>query len=496
MHDIELTLKDAIYMKIDCDMDISRELVEYFSFRPSNYKFNPKFIAKIWDGYIRLYSSKTGLLYIGLLDRLKEFANERGYSVKIDKVLAYGDPISDDIAIELANEFNCPLIPHDYQKRYIADAIRDGRSLNLSPTSSGKSLIQYLLARYYLKHNECRILMIVPRLQLTIQMKDDFISYNCDPDMIGIMGDGVKVDPKTKIVVSTWQTLIKLDQSFFDEFSVVFGDEAHNFESKSLTDIMNKLGDCYYRHGFTGTISTESKVHQLVLEGMFGSMRKYVSTSDLIADKVTAEFKIKSLLLNHTKAEKQNYRDKIAAAKDGKERYQIEKKVIKESVARNEFITNLVKSLDGKNNLILFDDVDTHGKILAKMLEREGRIVLFIHGKVKAKDRDAMKKMIENDPLKRYDIVASSGTTSTGISIKRIDNAIFVMGGKGEVKTLQSIGRLLRRGNGSDDTCLYDIGDLLSNNKNLPNYSYTHFAKRLEIYNVEQFDYKLYRVDL
>ena len=79
--------------------------------------------------------------------------------------------------------------------------------------------------------------------------------------------------------------------------------------------------------------------------------------------------------------------------------------------------------------------------------------------------------------------------------MKRLDNAIFVSSSKSEVKVLQSIGRLLRKGNGSDDATLFDIADDLSSG-GYDNYTLQHFKKRVEYYSQEQFPFKLYTIDL
>ena len=68
-----------------------------------------------------------------------------------------------------------------------------------------------------------------------------------------------------KVLISTWQSLYKLPKKYFEQFGVVFGDEAHLFKSKSLTEIMTKLEDCKYRIGLTGTLDG-AQTHKLVLE--------------------------------------------------------------------------------------------------------------------------------------------------------------------------------------------------------------------------------------
>lgn len=498
MSTIEIEKIDAVYMQVHTDKAIMMELQEHFSFKAPNYQFHPKYKQKMWDGYIRLITSKNPRLYVGLLNELKKFCEDRKIKLKIPRQLEYGDDVSDNYGYELAEKLKTSFKPHDYQNQYIVDAIRDGRSLNISPTSSGKSFIQYLIAKHYILNYNHNILIVVPRIQLTKQMKQDFVSYGCDPNDISILGDGVKSDNGKKIVVGTWQTLIKMPESFYSRFDVLLGDEAHTFESKSLIEITGKMPHVYFRHGFTGTISSDSKIHQLCLEGLFGGLRKYVSTADLIDNSVTANLNIKMLYLNHTDEDKKEFRSILRKAKkENKQKnyYPLERNFLNQNIKRNNFIKKLVWSLNNQNNIIFFDHVETHGEILAEMLKREGRIVYFIHGGVSSKERERIRNEIENDPIKRYDIVASSGTTSTGVSIKRIDNAIFTSGSKGEIKTLQSIGRLLRKGNGSDDATLFDIGDNLSNNVN-GNYSSIHFVKRMEIYENENFKYKVVEIDL
>jgi superfamily II DNA or RNA helicase len=103
--------------------------------------------------------------------------------------------------------------------------------------------------------------------------------------------------------------------------------------------------------------------------------------------------------------------------------------------------------------------------------------------------------LVENDPEKKHDILASYGVFSTGVNIKRLDNVIFASGSKSEIKVLQSIGRSLRKGNGSDKATLYDIADDLSIGE-FTNYTLNHFRRRIEIYSSEQFEFKIYTIPL
>ena len=97
-------------------------------------------------------------------------------------------------------------------------------------------------------------------------------------------------------VISTWQSLHKFPKKYFEQFGCVIGDEAHLFKAKSLTSIMTKLHLCKYRFGLTGTLD-DLQTHKLVLEGLFGTTNKVISTKELIEKKTLSNLKIDSLIL-------------------------------------------------------------------------------------------------------------------------------------------------------------------------------------------------------
>jgi hypothetical protein len=124
-----------VHMKIITNSGTLQELSEFFAFRPEGYKFSPKFKARVWDGYIRLVTPFKPFLYIGLLKLLKEFADTREYILDIDPELDSQEDIPDNYGYELAKEVGIKLELRDYQNDYIVNAIRNKRSLSLSPTS-------------------------------------------------------------------------------------------------------------------------------------------------------------------------------------------------------------------------------------------------------------------------------------------------------------------------------------------------------------------------
>ena len=59
--------KNEVYITVDCESDIQREISEFFTFYVPGYKFMPAFRNRMWDGKIRLFSQKTKEIYFGLV---------------------------------------------------------------------------------------------------------------------------------------------------------------------------------------------------------------------------------------------------------------------------------------------------------------------------------------------------------------------------------------------------------------------------------------------
>ena len=124
---------------------------------------------------------------------------------------------------------------------------------------------------------------------------------------------------------------------------------------------------------------------------------------------------------------------------------------------------------------------------------KEGKNVHFIHGGVSAENRELVRSVAESSSDNI--ILASYGTFSTGVNIKRLDNIIFASPSKSKIRNLQSIGRVLRKGNGKTKATLYDVVDDLQW-KGKKNFAVNHFIERISIYSSEGFDYNIYNVEL
>lgn len=486
MVDVVIKKVNETFIQIDAQRSILLEISEKFSFYAEGYKFNPKYINKQWDGIIRMLNRKTRTMYAGLVGELTRFFDDNGYTYQI----AYGDDEPATTREEVLAFIKYLKLPdwielRDYQIDTIVKAINDQRGGYISPTSSGKSFIIYVIFRFLSEVLDRKTLLIVPTVSLVHQLHSDFVSYGYDADKhVYKILSGANKSFKQKAVISTWQSIHKLDKEWFDQFSLVIGDEYHTFQATCLKTIMEKLDQCKYRFGFTGTLDG-SLVNELTLIGLFGPITKVTTTNQLMQDGHVANLEIKTIILKYPDKLCQYFaKKKIEYVKEVDYLVTLER--------RNDFICKLAVA-QTKNTLILYRFVDKQGVILynklVELTKGTDRKVFFISGDTSGEEREAIRKQVELE--KNCIVVASLGTTSTGVSIVNLDVIIFASPSKSRIKVLQSIGRVLRKSETNTDAVLYDIADDIRWKKR-ENYTYKHLVERLKMYVSEKFKYKVY----
>ncbi len=482
---IVISKANEVFLKIDTEPHIEYELRDHFTFEVEGAKFMPQYRSKHWNGEIHLYDLRSKKIYVGLLDKIISFCQRHDYTFKFVDNEYYGTPfeVNKNISYEGVKDYMkaiCSHSPRPYQIEGVFDALKYNRKLLISPTASGKSLMIYSLVRYYVEKGQ-KILLVVPTTSLVEQMYKDFLDYGWDAESYcHRIYAGKEKTNEFPVTITTWQSVYKLERSFFEDYNVVIGDEAHLFKSKSLVNIMTKLHHAKYRFGFTGTLDG-TQTHKWVLEGLFGPAYKVTKTDELMKQGHLSQLDIQCLVLKHDPQKFETYQDEI--------------EYLISHVQRNNFIKNLALDLKG-NTLVLFSRVEAHGQVLYELINNNvkgKRKVFFIHGGVDAEQRESIREITENE--KNAIIVASYGTFSTGINIKQLHNVIFASPSKSRVRNLQSIGRVLRKGKDKVKAVLYDIADDCST-RTKKNYTLNHLIERIRIYNEENFNYDIITVQL
>ena len=481
-------INDA-HIRIDTDRAILEELSEFFTFMAPDYQWSPLYKAHRWDGKIRLLSKKNRYLPAGLTRYVKVFAKQRGYQVTgADwwKLEAIEDPVWEGMNLTAHGK---SITPYDHQKEAVIAALNLKRVVLESSTSSGKSLIAYVLARYLLARGS-KGLIIVPTINLVTQLYNDFLDYSSAngwdvESHVHKIHQGQSKDTKHPLVISTWQSIHDMaDEDWFKRYDFVIGDEAHKFQAKSLTGIMNKLINAEHRVGMTGTVQ-DGNVPRLVLEGAFGPIFPVMTNKEAMDKGISAQLTIDAVICKYGQEACEHVRLM---------EYQEEMWWLTSNYLRNNFITNLALGQQ-QNCLILVNYVEKHGQVLIDELRMKAsdRPVYFIHGGTEAEDREKLRKVAEKST--NAVIVASYGVFQEGVSIINLHSIIFAHPSKSKVRVLQSIGRVLRTGENKSTAKLYDIVDDLRTEDRV-NYSMQHYLERFALYQRESFDVKIHQVEL
>ena len=478
MEMIKVKQLDASNCKLECSNATLYSLSDVFSYMVPNPQFIPKVKSGQWDGKIRLVNSRNKTMPVGLLNRLQNYCNHMEMQL-VSEVSIEPNDFSEDECEAFVQSLELQITPRDYQIQAFIHAIRNQRSLIVSPTGSGKSLILYLTTEFCVQLG-LKVLVIVPTVNLVTQMAQDFLNYSEGRRDVKQIRSGTDKEFDSDVVISTWQSLQRMDKSDFSSVDAVIVDECHLATGAVLQKILNYCSNADFRLGTTGTLTGE-KVHEMMLIAAIGEPKQFVTTDDLIRDNVLSPLKINCLVLRH---------EQSPSIYD----YQSEIDYIINHHARNRYIINLTKSLKG-NTLVLFSRVETHGKVLYEMLEKENlaQNLFFMAGETKGEVRENIRQHVRENADGNI-IVASSGVFSTGIDIPALHNVIFASPTKSKIRVLQSIGRILRVHGSKETAVVYDIVDKLITSPK--NYAYQHFEERYRYYIEEDFDTDLYEISL
>ena len=221
METIRIRKLNHANLHIDCEYGPAEELKEFFSFFVPGYQFMPAFKRRVWDGKIRLFDTRTGELPAGLIYHLMKFIDSRGYKFELIET-PYGMPYSEDKPnakefLNFVESLGLPFKIREYQFMACMEGLKRKRAILLSPTGSGKSLIIYVLMRWFIKQHKRKVLIIVPTTSLVEQMSNDFKQYGLDEEFVHKIYSGKDKATEKPIVVSTWQSIYKLPKIWYEQ---------------------------------------------------------------------------------------------------------------------------------------------------------------------------------------------------------------------------------------------------------------------------------------
>ena len=451
------------------DTDLFERIREHFSVENEGARFaryRGRFAAR------RKYAiTGTGACEVGLYWEIRQYLINNQIKIdvevtdKLQKILKVGRNI------ELYKDFTLTL--REYQEDVIKRALKLGRGTCVLGTGAGKTLTTAALIENYFQScpdkDTFKCVVLVPDLGLVTQTYEEFINSGTTFKLTKWTGK-TKPDLTANVVICN----IGIVQSQFDTndwlkyVDLLIVDECHKIKaSNKISKIVSKI-TTHNKYGFTGTLP-ENNLDKLSIIGKLGPV---------IYEKTSYELRLEDYLANvNVKVLNLEYNAPPRYLSDNAYREELD--FIYESDFRNSFLAKLCGKLDN-NTLILVNHIK-HGELLKVYLDTlTNKQVYFIRGEVEIEEREKIKKIMEKDA--NVVCIAISAIFSTGVNIKNLHNIIFASGGKSFIRTVQSIGRGLRKHASKNKLIIFDICDRLR-------YGIRHCEKRKEIYDNEKIKY-------
>lgn len=488
---------NEVYFQLDGDTSALMDIADHFKWKAANAKYHPRVKAKIWDGFVSLLEKNGCLFPIGMYWELARFCKSWGFDLVADmEPVSPGSITRPDIVnlfdwISIDDPWNPgqKMDIRSYQMETVYRCLRHRRVNVISPTSSGKTVMIYAIARY-LEALKKRLVVVVPNISLVSQGAGDFASYGYERE-VGQISGGADKRLVHQTTFTTWQSLqvtMKRNPSWFEQIDAFIADEAHGVKENAVVTKMLKLCvNAKWRFGFTGTFP-EQELTEKSLIGLIGP--KFVSTTitELEDSGHVAPLKINICGIDYPKEAKAllNKMKKDAAPAT---RYRVEKQFIMERFTdhRNKKIGDIIEKQVKKdeNALVLFEG-NVYGRSIEQALEKRfpDKNVFIIYGDIKDDEREAIKEVMKKTGGNI--LVASYGTFSTGINIPYINHMVFASSSKSMIRVIQSIGRGIRLHSSKKYAYLWDLVDDFGKRS----YSMKHMVERLRIYTSVGYDYR------
>ena len=485
-----ITYKDWVHCQVNglTNEDLHNVYNGLRVFNP-NARFQPLYKMGRWDGYINFFGL-TGVTYTNLLPELFSKINIKQYDIEEnfpEDVLEdpdLGDPIDENYMSDLTwyeghRLAGQPIILEEHQVRCINAMIYQHRGLLEAATGAGKTLLSAALCRKVKPFG--KVVLIVDGKDLCFQTADELNKFGCDA---GVVGCGLR-EFGHDVSVCTWQTINSISKKSKDSLNkeelktlvdgvvAMIFDEVHRCKGNEVKKVAEQVfNNVPIRWGLTGTIPKQKIDYYNLATAIGPVLDENVQAKELQDKGFLSNCQVNCIRL------KDDY--KFFTWDD-------EKEYLASNTDRLFFMANLIAGIvqQQKNTLVLVDRIIT-GETLDDMLQKLGIDSIFLQGSVKSTKRFEEYKKFANEDNKC--VIAIDKIASTGLNIPRLFNIVFIDYGKAFTKTIQSIGRGLRRASDKDFVTIYDISSTTK-------YSKDHFNNRIHYYEDAQYPYQVMNID-
>lgn len=439
-----------LFIKGYMDSFLSKHIDNKFSYELKNSHFI-KMNNQHANTIVRFWHKSQKRLPIGFLKQVKKTLFDYAQFRKKTPIIEIQDlRVFNKKKIEMPQSLLSGKTIRTYQIEAIDAFVNKGDNIGILElvTGSGKSLI----AAEIIRRLQTTTLFIVDKKELMYQMRD-VIKEELGIEA-GILGDNKK-DIKD-ITVATIQTLIRNKKEFEEYLKTVnlaVFDEAHHTSSKSYYDIGYYLKNTEYRLGITATAYRDdgndmaitattgdilySLTGQSLIEKGYLMKPKIYFITYKIEDDELLEMELESSkgYINETPDYPLNYKSYIV-----------------DNNTRNELIKKITEDKKDKSILILVKLIE-HGKKLEQMIPNSK----YLYGNTPKKER--MNYLDDFKSGKIRVLISTISIFAEGVNIPSLDVIINASANKGDVKSIQVLGRVLRKNQGKESAEYFDFYD-------------------------------------
>lgn len=480
---IKIIIRDEVNVKLEgLDVVTRRKLSNKFKYQVPYARHLPAVKLGRWDGCVSFFSV-GGATYIKLLEEIIPILDDAGFEIEVeDHRRAWSfefEAVTEESLIDFSWPKNHPqegepVLLRDYQANAINAFLHDTQSVQEISTGSGKTIMTALLCQRAEKYG--RTITIVPNRDLVTQTRKDYELIGLD---VGVFFGGEKDYDKTH-TICTWQSLNSLGKrtkngdapiewgEFVEGVNCVIVDECHAGKADVLKSLLTgPFSQVPIRWGLTGTIPKE-EFEWRSLQVAIGPVVNKIRAADLQEQGILAQCKVNIIQIQDQRTFSN---------------YQSELKYLLTDSNRLDYISGLIGRVsESGNTLVLVDRIEAGRELVSRIPNS-----VFISGEVKSTDRQDHYEQVATAEDKV--LVCTYGVAAVGINLPRLFNVILIEPGKSFVRTIQSIGRGLRKAQDKDSV---EIWDITSSCK----FSKRHLTHRKTFYNDAQYPWELQKVNI
>lgn len=459
---------NKLWATVDASEAQLRELYNFFSVEISHARMNPRWNKAIkygaWDGRQHYFNRISGRMPSGLVPLIPShlkpeiiYSEEDDGSFGIDETIKLVERARVDLrlkGVELS----------DFQRETICRFIELKKGIAWLATNAGKTEIAagvvsiLRIPTLYLIHRKTLLHQTAKRI------------YGRTGIRCNKIGDGFNESFDNRfLTIGMTQSLpkpVKKNQAFYDQFKMIIIDEAQHASANTWYKIAMKC-DAPYRLALTGTPFTGKDDKDLrLLACTSAQIILRVRNQELIEKGWSAK---PTVHMWPSQYRENNFSWRMAR-----------ESMIVDNSKYNEMIVQIAKQNweGGKTTLILVDIIK-HGSRITQRLAAEKIDAKFLTG---AADSPYREKVLNQFRSGKLGVVIATSILDEGVDVPAIKSLILAGGGKSAIRTLQRVGRALRK---KHDVNMADIHDFVHFGNY---YLMEHSQQRIDLYKEEGFE--------